>query len=124
MSGFINDDESLAQGIPAKQIGPETGSFGDAIMTRKGGTSEGVNEAYDSEPAPASGLDARLTGDDLEEERSFDPAYTGETSYTDRAAAAPIDPDIQTVAQQIADGGDHFKHDKTPHDHDRTPDDR
>lgn len=112
MSGFIKDEPSLANGIPAKHIGPETGSFGDAIMTRKGGTSEGTNEAYDSEPPPAAAFDSPVvTTAELGE------AHAASHPFADEAPA-PIDPEIESPAQQIADGGDHVRHethDKAPH---------
>jgi hypothetical protein len=117
MSGFSNDGTSLANGIPARQISPETGSFGDATMTNKGGTSEGTNEAADSRPSPEAGLDAdKVTTDDLGEHRSF----------ARKAAGSGITPDadLESPAQQIADGGDHFKHGKRFSDekHDHKPD--
>ena len=109
MSGFNKSDNSIANGIPARHIGPETGSSGDATMTNKGETSEGTNEASDSSPAPAAGLGAPIySGSDVDESRSFAP----ESSERRRArAAGPLDAADESPAQQIADGGDRIKHD-------------
>jgi hypothetical protein len=108
MAGFKNDDNSIANGIPARHIGPETGSSGDATMTNKGGTSEGTNEASDSIPAPAAGLEAPIyTGSELDDTRSF--ASGPSAGY--RTDAGLLDTDEESPAQQIADGGDRIKHD-------------
>jgi hypothetical protein len=109
MSGFNKSDNSLVNGIPARFISPETGSSGNATMTNKGGTSEGTNEAFDSDPAPAAGLEAPVySGSDLDESRSF----AADRSGLHRAdGAGPLDADEESPAQQIADGGDRIKHD-------------
>ena len=108
MPGYIKDGNSLATGIPDRTIGPETGSFGNAIMTNTGDTSEGTNQDHESSPAPAAGLDGpSLTTDDMGERRSFEEA------------ASDVDfpeSDIEPVYQQIADGGDHFDHHKHLHE--------
>jgi hypothetical protein len=102
MPGFTHNDNSIANGIPARFIGPETGSSGNATMTNHGGTSEGVNESPDSIPAPAAGLEAPIfTGKHRKEEHSSDAVISGET---------PFDPNEESAVQQIADGGDHIKH--------------
>jgi hypothetical protein len=104
MSGYIKDENSLANGIPARTIGPETGSFGNATKTNKGDTSQGTNQEHQARPAPAAGLDGpTLTTDDAGEHRSFAPGGTG--------SALPQS-GVEPVYQQIADGGDHFDHDK------------
>jgi len=101
MSGFTNFNTNIATGVPARHIGPETGSSGDATMTNQGETSEGVNESPDSHPAPAAGLEAPMfKGEHNSEKRSLQPAIAAET---------PFDPDVESPAQQIADGGDHLK---------------
>jgi hypothetical protein len=109
MSGFNKSDNSIANGIPARHISPETGSSGNATMTNKGGTSEGTNEASDSTPAPASGLEAPIyTGSDVDERRSF----AADRSGLQRAdGSGPLDADEESPAQQIADGGDRIKRD-------------
>jgi hypothetical protein len=110
MPGFINDKNSLANGIPNRNIGPETGSFGNATVTNDGDTSEGVNHEHESRPAPAAGLEGpQLTTDDRGEHRSFAPDDAGSTDV-----AFP-ESDVEPVYQQIADGGDHFDHDKHLH---------
>jgi hypothetical protein len=79
-------------------------------MTNKDGTSEGTNEASDSAPAPAAGLETPILGEDHDggESRSF-------TGYGD-GAPADFDEDEQTPVQQIADGGDRIKrHDDLEH---------
>jgi hypothetical protein len=111
MPGYIKDENSLANGIPDRTIGPETGSFGNATMTNKGDTGQGVNQDPESRPAPAAGIGAsRLTTDDMGERRSFEEA--------DSAVEFP-ESDIEPVYQQIADGGDHFDHDKHLHEKER-----
>ena len=110
MSGYLNDDKSLANGIPDRSIGPETGSSGNATMTNKAGTSQGTNESADSRPAPAAGLgDSALEGGEREEEaRSFARSRAqSEPGYEpDR-----LDTDVESAAQHIADGDDRVKHD-------------
>jgi hypothetical protein len=117
MSGFTRDDNSLANGIPARHIGPETGSSGNATVTNTGGTSEGTNEAADSRPAGASGFEDDLveTGSSLDEERSFTTRRTAVHS-TDGQAAGLDDLD-ESAAQQIADGGDRIRHEAADHHH-------
>ena len=110
MPGWTKDQNNLSTGIPNRNIGPETGSFGNATKTNTGDTGEGTNESHDSAPPPAAGIGAsQLTTDDLGEPRSFDSGATG--------AARPDFPesDVEPVYQQIADGGDHFDHDKRLH---------
>lgn len=110
MTGFSNDDKSLASGIPNRNIGPETGSFGDATVTNTGDTSEGTNQDRLSRVASADGLEAEdIAADSLGERRSFAPGATGS------ARVDLPDSDIETVAQQIADGGDRFDPDKHLH---------
>jgi len=105
MPGYTKDENSLATGIPDRTIGPETGSFGNAVKTNTGDTSQGTNQDHESRPAPAAGLGgSALTPDDLGERRSFD---------SDLDPADPALPsDIEPVYQQIADGGDRFDPDK------------
>ena len=113
MTGYSNDDNSLASGIPNRNIGPETGSFGDATKTNRGDTSEGTNQDHESRPAPAAGLEgADVAPDGLGERRSFAPGGIGS------AGVDLPDSDIETVAQQIADGGDRFDPDKRLSDED------
>ncbi len=104
------NDNSIANGIPARHISPETGSSGNATMTNKGGTSEGTNEASDSTPPPAAGLD-RVTDSPSGEERTVASDDAGlfrrETAMFD----TDLDTDEETAAQQIADGGDRIRHD-------------
>jgi hypothetical protein len=108
MPGYIKDENSLATGIPDRTIGPETGSFGNAIMTNTGDTSEGTNQDHESSPAPAAGIGgAVLTTDDMGERRSFEEAAS-EVDFPES--------DIEPVYQQIADGGDHFDHHKRLHE--------
>jgi hypothetical protein len=118
MPGFINPDRtSLANGIPARHIGPETGSSGNATVTNKGGTSAGTNEAADSHPAGASGLDTPIdTGAEVEDEaRSFSrsPLDLHRTN-----AEAPLRADLESAAAQIADGGDRIRRDDEEEDAD------
>jgi hypothetical protein len=102
MSGFTNFNTNLSTGAPARHIGPETGSSGDATMSNQGETSEGVNQSPDSHPAPAAGLEAPMfSGEHKSDTRGFQPAAQ---------EATPFDPDVESPAQQIADGGDHLKH--------------
>jgi hypothetical protein len=104
-------DNNLSTGIPARHIGPETGSTGNATMTNRGPTGEGVSESPDSRPAPAAGLDTPLSSDLGETERSFGAGRMPE------AGPYPIN-DAESPAQQIADGGDRIDRD------DRTDDDK
>jgi hypothetical protein len=110
MTGFNKDENSLSTGIPNRTISPETGSFGNATVTNTGDTSEGTNQDHESRPAPAAGLEgADVT---LGERRSFASGATG-------AAGLDLpDSDVETIAQQIADGGDRFDPDKRLHDED------
>jgi len=111
MPGYTKDENSLAAGIPNRNIGPETGSFGNATKTNKGDTGQGTNQDHASTPPPAAGIGgSALTTDDLGEHRSFDSGATG--------SAQPELPesDIEPVYQQIADGGDHFDHHKHLHE--------
>ncbi len=109
MPGFLNNDQSLANGIPDRTIGPETGSSGNATMTNRGGTSQGTNEAADTRPPPAAGIGDSKTGA-KEEKRSF--------SHEDRESEPGLFPDAdeESAAQQIADGGDRTKHDNMNRD--------
>jgi hypothetical protein len=109
MPGYIKDENSLANGIPDRTIGPETGSFGNATVTNKGDTGQGTNQDPESRPAGAAGIGAsRLTTDDMGERRSFDNRMNSEVEFPES--------DIEPVYQQIADGGDHFNHDKHLHE--------
>ena len=105
MAGVINPDRtSLAQGVPARHIGPETGSSGNATVTNDGGTSEGTNEAADSRPAGASGFeDGVESPSGFDEERSFTGAH--EDSRRSHVQA-PLKPELEAAARQIADGAD------------------
>ena len=105
MTGYTKDENSLATGIPDRTIGPETGSFGNAVKTNTGDTSQGTNQDHESRPAPAANLGgSALTTEDLGERRSFDSGMES----TDPALPS----DVESVAQQIADGGDRFDHEK------------
>ena len=107
MSG-INDENSLATGIPNRTISPETGSWGNATETNRGDTGEGTNQDHESHPA--AGFDGpALTTDDTGEHRSFDP-------NAPHAKVEFPESDVEPVYQQIADGGDHFDHHKHLHD--------
>ena len=110
MTGYTKDENSLASGIPNRTISPETGSFGNAIMTNTGDTSEGTNQDHESQPAPAAGLEGEQVA--ISERRSFGSGATGS------ASADLPDSDVETVAQQIADGADRFDPDKRLHDDD------
>jgi hypothetical protein len=102
----IDNDNSLAQGVPARHISPETGSFGDATKTNAASTGEGVNESPDSSPAPAAGIETPIVGpDSITEDRSFAPERPAGT------VAYPVG-GPQTPAQQIADGEDHLDSDR------------
>jgi hypothetical protein len=107
------DENSIATGIPARHIGPETGSSGNATMTNKGPTGEGVSESPDSRPAPAAGLDSPLAqpGELGEHKRSFAAGRMPE------AGPYPIN-DAESAAQQIADGGDRIDRDEDLDDED------
>jgi len=110
MSGFNKSDNSLVNGIPARFISPETGSSGNATMTNRGGTSEGTNEAFDSDPAPAAGFDTPIAATSRRaERRSFAAPRSGAPQGQ---ATGPLDADEQSPAQQIADGGDRILHDE------------
>jgi hypothetical protein len=105
MPGYTKEENSLATGIPDRTIGPETGSFGNATKTNRGGTSQGTNQDHESSPAPAAGIGAStLTTDDLGENRSFDEGLESGVEFPES--------DIEPIYQQIADGGDHFDHHK------------
>jgi hypothetical protein len=108
MSGFSNDNASLANGLPARHIGPETGSSGNAAVTNTGGTSEGTNEAADARPAGASGLDRPVeTG--TGEARSF---VTPRPDIHRFQAQSPLSNTTgETAAQRIADGEDRIRRD-------------
>lgn len=112
MPGYIKDEDSLATGIPDRNIGPETGSWGNATVTNKADTGQGTNQDHESVPPPAAGLDGpRITTDDRgEHHRSFAPEG-GNAARTDLP-----ENDIEPVYQQIADGGDHFDHHKHRHE--------
>lgn len=109
MPGYTKDENSLATGIPDRTIGPETGSFGNATKTNKGDTSQGTNQDHEARPAPSAGIGgSRLTTDDMGERRSFDNRMNSEVDFPES--------DVEPVYQQIADGGDHFDHDKRLHE--------
>jgi hypothetical protein len=109
MPGYTKDQNSLANGIPNRNIGPETGSFGNATVTNTGDTGEGTNQDHEGRPAPAAGIGAsELTTDNIGERRSFDNQMDPEVEFPES--------DVEPVYQQIADGGDHFDHDKHLHD--------
>lgn len=111
MPGYTKDKNSLATGIPNRNIGPETGSFGNATVTNSGDTGEGTNQDHEGRPAPAAGIGAsRLTTDDMGERRSFDDRMDSEAEFPES--------DVEPVYQQIADGGDRFDHDKHLHETD------
>lgn len=112
MSGYIKDENSLATGIPNRNIGPETGASGNATMTNKGDTAEGTNQDHESYPAGSIGA-SRLQTDDMGERRSFRPA-----DNANDMGGLP-DTDLESVAQQIADGGDHYDRDKRFTDDDK-----
>lgn len=98
-------DNNLSTGIPARHIGPETGSSGNATMTNRGDTAEGTNESHDSVPPPAAGLEPLdETTTHRREPRTF---------AADRMPEAGPFPtnDVETPAQQIADGGDRIDRD-------------
>ena len=111
MSGYTKDENSLAAGMPSRNISPETGSFGNATKTNAGDTSEGTNQDHESSPPPAAGLGgSSLTTDDVGERRSFASGGAG-------SAAVDLPQEgVEPVYQQIADGGDRFDHDKRLND--------
>ncbi len=111
MSGYLNDDKSLANGIPNRTIGPETGSSGNATMTNKAGTSEGTNESPDARPAPAAGLDGTI---DVAPEREEEARSFARRRAESESGYEPdlLDTDEETAAQHIADGDDRVKHDR------------
>ena len=105
MPGWTKDENSLSSGIPNRTIGPETGSFGNAVKTNRGDTAEGTNQDHEGSPAPAAGIGgSRLESDDMGERRSFDNRTDPEVDFPES--------DVEPVYQQIADGGDRFDHDK------------
>jgi hypothetical protein len=108
MSGFNKSDNSIATGIPARHIGPETGSSGNATVTNRGGTSEGTNEAFDSDPAPAAGFDTPVPSPGRHTERR---SFTARAGTPKGEPTGPLDAAEQSPAQQIADGGDRIRHD-------------
>lgn len=111
MSGYIKDENSLAAGIPDRTIGPETGSYGNAIMTNKGDTAQGTNQAHESYPAPAAGFDGpHLTTDD-------GGVHHATSSGAPEVSFAKMK--IEPAVQQIADGGDHY--DRRKHLHGLVP---
>ena len=97
--------ESLATGIKATHIGPETGGWGSA--TAGEGSSAGTKDQ--SSPAPASGLDdaAPAPTGGRKEARSFRPAATHPASRP--AASGPID-DADQELRDITDGKDRPSH--------------
>jgi hypothetical protein len=106
MPGYTKN--SLATGIPNRNIGPETGSFGNATMTNTGDTGEGTNQDHEGRPPPAAGIGAsQLTTDDRGEHHSVDDGTNPEVEFPES--------DVEPVYQQIADGGDRFDHDKRLH---------
>lgn len=117
MPGYIKDEKSLATGVPDRTIGPETGSFGNATMTNKGDTSQGTNQDHESMPPPAAGIaGSTLTTSDVGEHRTFDGPRNSEVVFPES--------DVEPVYQQIADGGDHFDHDKHLHEDKQDKDER
>jgi hypothetical protein len=111
MPGYTKDENSLAAGIPNRNIGPETGSFGNATKTNAGDTSEGTNQDHESAPPPAAGLEGpQLTTDDLGERRTFASDAEGPDALPEGG--------VEPVYQQIADGGDRFDPDKRLSDND------
>ena len=111
MPGWTKEENSLSTGIPNRNIGPETGSFGNATKTNTGDTGEGTNQDHEGRPAPAAGIGGSAReASDLGEPRNFEVGEAGS-----EAVDFPED-DIEPVYQQIADGGDHFDHDKRLHE--------
>ena len=109
MPGWTKDENNLSTGIPNRNIGPETGSFGNATKTNAGDTGEGRNQDHEGRPAPAAAIGgSSLTTDDMGERRSFEERTDSEIEFPES--------DIEPVYQQIADGGDHFDHDKHLHE--------
>ncbi|HEY4028991.1 MAG TPA: hypothetical protein VGM25_01490 [Caulobacteraceae bacterium] len=109
MPGWTKDENSLSSGIPDRNIGPETGSFGNATKTNTADTGEGTNQDHEGRPAPAAGIGgSRLTTNDVGERRSFDSGTESDVDFPES--------DVEPVYQQIADGGDHFDHDKHLHE--------
>jgi hypothetical protein len=116
MPGYTKEENSLATGIPDRTIGPETGSYGNATKTNRGGTSQGTNQDHESSPPPAAGIGASaLTTDDFGERRSFDDETKSEVEFPES--------EIEPVYQQIADGGDRFDHHKRLREDDEDYDD-
>jgi hypothetical protein len=117
MPGWTKDENSLTTGIPNRNIGPETGSFGNATKTNTGDTGEGVNQDHEGRPPPAAGIGAsQLTTDDRGERRTFDHRADSEVEFPES--------DVEPVYQQIADGSDHFDHDKRLHEDKAHEDDK
>jgi hypothetical protein len=109
MPGYTKDENNLSTGIPNRNIGPETGSFGNATKTNAGDTGEGTNQDHEGRPAPAAGIGgSALAPDDMGERRSFDDRTDAEADFPES--------DVEPVYQQIADGGDHFDRHKHLHD--------
>ena len=99
--------QSLATGIPATHIGPETGGTGTA--TAGEGSSAGTNESH--APAAASGLEDAPPAPGAREEtehRSFQP-HPGAARRVAPASDAPLD-DAGQDLRDITDGKDHPRH--------------
>jgi hypothetical protein len=112
MSGSQDNDNSLVNGAPARFIGPETGSFGDATMTDSGETSAGTNSGDDSLPAPAAGLDRPVASPGSVAE----PHGAAPEPDVDTIGVSALTTDEESIAQQIADGQGHIKHGQKLHE--------